>query len=138
MSQSPVTTERRPHRDRVIPTRNRWRSLPVNIFLFILIGLALFLGTCQGVQSLGWWSTLGGGTGSEKATITGTNPEEIKGWMTIKQVIDAYKVTPEEFFKQFNIPAGTSPETPLNQLEKIVEGFSVTTVRDWLKVRAAK
>jgi hypothetical protein len=123
---------------RVIPTRNQWQSLPVNIFLFSLVGLALFMGTCQGAQTMGWWSTSGGGGDNQQAGPTGADSSEIKGWMTIKQVIDAYKLTPDEFYKHFKIPAGTPSDTPLNQLEKIAEGFSVTTVREWLAARVKK
>ena len=125
--------------DRVVPTNNKWRSLNVNIYLFTLIGLLLFLGTCQASQSMGWWSTSGKVTSTgEKVTATGTNPAEIKGWMTIKEVIAAYKIPWEEFSKQFNIPADTSLDSPLSSLEAAAPGFSVTNLRTWLTQRMKK
>jgi hypothetical protein len=125
--------------DRVVPTHNRWRSLNVNIYLFTLIGLLLFLGTCQASQSMGWWSTSGKITSTgEKVTATGTDPAEIKGWMTIKEVLAAYKIPWEEFSKQFNIPPGTSLDSPLSSLEALAPGFSVTNLRTWITERMKK
>jgi len=126
-------------RDRVISTRNRWRSLNVNIYLYMLIGLLLFLGSCQAAQAMGWWSTSGKTTSTgEKITATGTDPSEIKGWMTVKEVIEAYDVSWEEFSTQFDIPADTPLTTPLKDLENITPGFSVDSVRTWLTERMKK
>lgn len=126
-------------RDRVIPTHNTWRSLRVNIYIYMFIGILLFLGTCQTAQSMGWWSTSGKVTSTgEKITATGTDPSEIKGWMTIKEVIEAYKIPWEEFSQQFNIPPDTPLDSPLNTLEKINPDFSVTKLRDWLTERMQK
>ncbi len=126
-------------RARVIPTHNSWRSLRVNIYLYAVIGLLLFLGSCQASQSMGWWSTSGKVTSTgEQVTATGADPSEIKGWMTIKEVLDAYKVPWEEFSKQFNVPADTSLDSPINTLEKSAPGFSVTNLRTWLTERMKK
>lgn len=124
---------------KVMPTRNRWKSLNVNIFIYMLVGMMLFFGTCAGAQSAGWWSTSGKVkiTG-EKVTATGVDPAEIRGFMTIREVLSAYNVTWDEFRQQFNLSTETSLDSPLNTLEQAAPGFSVTNVRTWLTQRIKK
>lgn len=121
----------------VVPTKNKWRSWRVNIFVYMLIGLILFFGSCQGAHLAGWWNTSGKiSVTGEAIKATGANPAEIRGFMTIQEVLTAYKVTWEEFSKKFNLPADTALSSPLNTLEKVSPDFSVTKLRDWLTERA--
>jgi hypothetical protein len=83
---------------RVIPTNNRWRSWRLNIFAYMMIGLFLFLGSCGGAQLAGWWSTSGKvSLTGETIKATGADPAEIRGFMTIREVLTAYNVTWQEF-----------------------------------------
>lgn len=124
---------------KVVPTQNRWKSVNINIFVYMVIGLLLFLGTCGVAQSMGWWSTSGKvKVTGENVTVTGANPAEIRGFMTIREVIVGYNVTWEEFREQFNLPPETSLDSPLNTLEKLSPDFSVTNVRNWLTQRSLK
>jgi len=70
------------------PTRpRRWRSLRLNLYLYAALVLALFLGTIQAAKLAGVWSTSGKVTASgEQVQITGADPAEVKGWMTVKDV----------------------------------------------------
>lgn len=120
---------------RVIPTHNRWRSIKVGLFVYGIISLVIFLAIIQVAQALDFWSTSGGGGGGAKVAVTGTDPAEIKGWMTIKEVMTAYNLPVEEFYNQFKIPPGTPIETPMKDIEKVVPGFSVDSVRTWLTER---
>ena len=121
----------------VIPTNNKWRSWRVNIFVYMLIGLILFFGSCEGAQVAGWWNTSGKvSVTGETIKATGANPAEIRGFMTIQEVLTAYNVTWEEFYKKFNLPKDTELTSPLNTLEKKSADFSVTKLRDWLIERA--
>jgi hypothetical protein len=123
----------------VIPTHNKWRSWRVNIFLYMLIGLILFFGSCEGAQLAGWWNTSGRvSITGEPIIATGADPAEIRGFMTIQEVLTAYNVTWEEFSKQFNIPPETDLSSPLNTIEKVAPEFTVTKLRDWLTERAKK
>ena len=122
---------------KVTPTQNRWRSWKVNIFVYMLIGLFLFIGSCQVAHLAGWWNTSGKvSVTGETITATGANPAEIRGFMTIQEVLTAYKVTWEEFSQKFNLPADTALSSPLNTLEKVSADFSVTKLRDWLIEKA--
>jgi hypothetical protein len=124
---------------RVIPTNNPFHSLKINNYLFAVLGLVLLLGTCQTAKALDFWSTSGKVTASgEAVTLTGSDPNEIKGWVTIKQIMVAYKVSWEEFSLKFNIPTGTNQDTALKDLENVVPGFSLTAVRAWLQEAKAR
>ena len=116
----------------------RRRSIRVNPAIYAALVLVLFLGGIESAKLAGVWSTTGKLTASgEQVQITGTDPAEIKGWMTIEQVITAYKVPKQQFYAQFMIPADLPVTTPLKDIEPIVPAFSVAAVRDWLAARAA-
>lgn len=119
------------------PTQpHRWRRVRVSLHLYAAVVLVLFLGTVQAAQRAGFWSTSGKVTaGGAQVQITGTDPAEVKGWMTISAVITAYRVPKEEFYAQFGLPADLAPDTPLKEIEPIVPDFSVTAVRAWLAER---
>jgi hypothetical protein len=126
------------HRGRLIPaaTHPRWRSIPVNAFLYAGLMLALFLVPILASQALGVWTTSGKLTGAgERISATGADPAEIKGWMTIQEVAAAYGFEVAEFRARFVTPAETPAATPLKDLEKVVPGFSVEDVRAWLRER---
>jgi hypothetical protein len=116
----------------------RWRSVRVNLAIYAALVLVLFLGVIESAKLAGVWSTSGKLTASgEQVQITGADPAEIKGWMTVDDVITAYHVPKEQFYAQFQIPADLPVTTPLKDIEPIVPDFSVTAVRDWLAARAA-
>jgi hypothetical protein len=133
------SNEMKTNSPRVIPTKNRWRSWRVNIFLYMMVGLILFFGSCEGARIAGWWSTSGKiSVTGETITATGADPAEIRGFMTIQEVLKAYNVTWEEFYKKFNLPLDTELTSPLKTLEKKSADFSVTKLRDWLAERRGK
>ena len=116
----------------------RWGSIRVNLVIYAILVLVLFLGVIESAKLAGLWSTSGKLTASGEAVqITGTDPAEVKGWMTINDVITSYKVPKEQFYAQFAIPADLPVTTPLKDIEPIVPDFSVASVRDWLAARAA-
>ncbi len=121
------------------PSRpQRWRSIHVNLALYAALVLTLFLGVIETARLAGVWSTSGKLTASgEQVQITGADPAEIKGWMTIADVITAYHVPKEQFYAQFALPADLPITTPLKEIEPLVPDFSVTAVRDWLAARPA-
>lgn len=126
----------RPRLPTPVPTSRRWKSTSVNALAYAALGLVLFLGTIQIGQLTGIWATSGRPTATGQAVVvTGADPDEIKGWMTIQQVSDAYGVSIAEFDQKFDIPPSTPPTTALKDLEKVAPNFSVTEVRTWLSER---
>jgi|WetSurMetagenome_2_1015567.scaffolds.fasta_scaffold23961_2 hypothetical protein len=121
-----------------VVTSRSWKSWRVNIFVFMCIGLLLFLGTCEGAQLMGKWSTATRKilAGSTVSSSNGANPAEVKGSMTIQAVLTTYNVSWEELSKQFNIPADTPSNSQLKTLEAVAPDFSVDKLRTWLTERA--
>lgn len=102
--------------------------------VFGVLVLALFFGTIFTFQAAGFWSISGKVTSSgEKVAPTGADVSEIKGWMTLEQVVAAYQVPADEIFTHFNLPAKTSLTVQLKSLES--ETFSVEDLRVYLQER---
>ena len=103
-------------------------------FLYGVLVLALFFGVIGGAKAAGSWAVSGKLTGTgEKVQPTGTNVEEIKGWMTLDDVSTAYKVPLPEILAAFDLPADTPGSAQLKSLESPT--FSPRNLRDWLAAR---
>lgn len=108
--------------------------MKVNPFIYGALILVLFFGVIGGAKAAGVWSVSGKLTSSgEKALPTGTNPDEIKGWMTLDDVAKAYNVPVAEILARFNLPADTPGSAQIKSLES--DTFSTTNLRTWLKER---
>jgi hypothetical protein len=129
-----------PQSDRVVPTRpRRWRSIQLNLYVYVVVALLVFVSAVPLAQAANFWSVSGKLTGTgQKVAATGLDPAEIKGWMKISEVIAAYNVPQADFYAAFSLPADMPLDTPLNTIEKVVTGFSVDKVRTWLTARAPK
>ena len=109
----------------------------VNPFTFGVMVLVLFLGTIIVAQAAGFWSVSGKVTsGGEKIAATGTNPDEIKGWMTLDEVSRAYAVSREELTRQFSLPQDLDFTKQIKDLES--DSFSPEKLRAWLKQRLTR
>jgi hypothetical protein len=95
----------------------------------ILLIVAL-LGTVVAAQAIGKWSV----SGRDTVDITKLAPADLKGWMTLQQVVDGLGISQSELYAIGNIPAETAPTTALKDMEAVV---SVTTLRDKLTARFA-
>ena len=109
----------------------------VNPFVFGALVLAIFLGTIVGAQAAGLWSVSGKvGAGGEQVVVTGTNVEEIKGWMTLGDVSKAYNIPVADIVAAFDQPADTDPAKQIKDMES--DKFSPTNLRTWLKERLSQ
>lgn len=120
------------------PTHRPRRSLHVSGLAYAALVLVLFFGSIQVAQYAGLWSVSGklapdGGP----VQLSGADPAEIKGWMSVQQVLDAYPVDQAALYARFGIPADVPASTPLKELEALAEGFSVTDLRAWVAEQAA-
>lgn len=114
------------------------RSLHVSGLAYAALVLVLFFGSIQAAQYAGLWSVSGKLTpDGAPIQLSGADPAEIKGWMTIQQVLDAYPVEQAALYERFGVPADVAPSTPLKDLEAIAESFSVTDLRAWVAEQAA-
>ena len=120
----------------VTPTMARGRSIVLHPYVYAALGLLLLFGTIQFSKAIGFWTTSGRVTGTGAAVVlTGNDPLEIKGWMTIEQVATAYQVTPAELKAGTGIPTDVPDSTALREVERLAPSFSAQRVRDWLLAR---
>jgi hypothetical protein len=106
----------------------------INPFVYGFLVLVIFFGAIGGAKAAGVWSVSGKLTSTgEKVLPTGTNPDEVKGWMTLADVSKAYGVPEAEILAAFELPADTPATTQIKDLE--TDTFSTTNLRTWLKER---
>jgi hypothetical protein len=105
----------------------------INPFLSPIVFIVALLGSVVVAQGAGVWST----SGRTAVTTDQLAPADIKGWMTLQQVIDGTGVPPAELYALVNIPPDVPPATALKDLEGIVPGFEITVLRDALTARQA-
>ena len=108
--------------------------MKVNPFVFGIVILAVFFGVIAGAKAMGAWSVSGKLTSSgEKLAPTGQSVDEIKGWMTLGDVTEAYNVSLSDILAEFELPADTPETAQLKALES--DTFSVTSLRAWIAVQ---
>ena len=141
-----------------VPTTPRLRSALVPVWAYALVIVAVFAGSILVGRDLGWFATTGRGNGSlgvaESSSLAGPGrgtgqgaesgervaptagavPEDVKGWMTVQQVLDAFPVTKAALYQRFGIPADTPTTTTLSTLKEAggISGFDIPTLRTWL------
>jgi hypothetical protein len=109
----------------------------LNPVAYGIIVITVFMGTILVSQMAGFWSTSGKVTASgERVQPGGTNVDEIKGWMTIGEIVDAYDVPLDEVLRAFDLPADTPPGQQIKELES--DTFSPASLRTWLKERMSQ
>jgi hypothetical protein len=103
----------------------------VNPFFMPVIVLVLLLGTIVVAQAAGIWST----SGRTSVDLGQMTPADIKGWMTIQQVMDGFSISQSDLYALAGIPADVPPSTVLKDLEPLIPGFEISTLRDALTAR---
>ncbi len=101
----------------------------INPFFMPILLIVGLLGTTFTAQALGIWST----SGRDAVDVNNLTPADIKGWMTLQQVIDGLKISQKDLYEIGGIPNETLPATALKDLEAVV---SVTTLRERLTAKA--
>lgn len=141
-----------------VPTSPRLHSVHLPTWAFALVIVAVFAGSIVVARDLDWFSTTGRGStslgateagspsapgtgsgeGSESAgrvaPAAGADPDDVKGWMTVQQVLDAFPVTEAALYERFGIPPGTATDTTLSSLKESgdLSGFDIPLLRAWL------
>jgi hypothetical protein len=94
----------------------------LNKFVMPVVVIVTLLGSVAVAQLLGWWLP--------SVDVNAMNtPDQIRGWMTLQQVSDQFKIPQEILYEKLAIPADVPPTTPLRDLEGQVTAFEVDTVR---------
>ncbi len=103
----------------------------VNVFVMPVLVIVALFGTVFGAQAMGAWTT-SGRVAIDPQTMTAA---DLKGWMTLQDVMDGLEISQADLYAAGKIPADVPSSTALNKLEALVPGFSVTTVRNALQAR---
>ena len=111
--------------------------MKINPVIYGIAILVIFFGTIGVAQATGMWSISGKVTATgEKVELTSSNPDDIKGWMTIGDVATNFGIPLPELLQAFALPADTPATTAIKDLES--DAFSTTNLRTWLTERTAK
>ena len=100
----------------------------LNPFFLPLLAMGALLGSVLVAQAQGQWSI----SGRTAVDLQSLAPEDLKGWMTLQQVMDGLGIAQADLYALMNIPADVPPSTALKDLEAIVEGFEVSLLREKL------
>ena len=103
----------------------------INPFFVPIILIVALFGTVFTAQAMGQWTT----SGKDAVNLEKLAPADLKGWMTLQQVVDGLKISQEDVYTAGKIPAEVPLTTALKDLEAIVPGFSVTGLRDAIAAR---
>lgn len=125
-----------------VPTSPTHRSRPLPVRLYAGGALLLAVALLVGAQQLGWYGTSGRGNagegeGGRVALTSGQSIGlDVKGWMTVQDVLDAFPVTRDALYAQFSLPASTPTDSRLGELSEASGGtFDIPALRDWLDGR---
>lgn len=102
--------------------------MKINPFLAPAIVIVVLIGSVLSAQALGAWST----SGRTAVNLQQLAPADIKGWMTLQQVMDGLNLTQTELYTLANVPPDVPTSTALKDLESLVPGFEVSTLREAL------
>jgi hypothetical protein len=119
-----------------VPTTPRLRARWAPLWALGLAMVALLTLLLVGANLAGWMTTMGRGNATtvEQVDPTGSDPQEIKGWMTIQAVLDSYPVTKAALYKKFTIPADTPTSVELREVMENTPGstLEIPALRTWL------
>lgn len=104
-------------------------------YLIPLLGIGLMVLVVMLAMVSGYWATTGrqvagGEAGGGQGVLSpgGLAPDGLKGWMTIQEACIGLGCGVADFLAIQGLPAATSPETMLRELESM--GTTMTVVRE--------
>ena len=132
-----------PRGRRPIPTgtRLRTRSVPVAAYVAALLVLPSLV--VAGSMGAGWWATTGttvsavaggaSGDGEGDVPAQAVAPADVKGSMTVQQVVDAFPaISAAQILAEFGAAPSTSGSTQLKTLVEAGDGMDIPALRTWL------
>jgi hypothetical protein len=118
------------------PTSPSHASRRISPLAYVGVLLVLVGALLAGSQAIGWFRTTGqmsSSSGEHVAPAAGADTSEIKGWMTLQQILDAYPVSAGALYAHLGISTATDPSTTLSELkESGVGAVDVPALRAWI------
>ena len=102
--------------------------MSVNRYWMPVIIVTALLGTVLGSQALGLWAV----SGRSDANLNNLTPDTIKGWMTLQQVADGMNLPVDIIYELASLPTDITPNTALKDIEGLIDGFEISTLREGL------
>jgi hypothetical protein len=99
----------------------------VNKYIAPILVMVTLFGSYVVAQATGFWAV----SGKEMIDLGNmASSTEIRGWMTLEQVAQGFDIPQAQFYLSLGIPADIPASTALKDLEGLIVGFEVTTVRE--------
>lgn len=120
------------------PARNRSRSLPV--LIYVGGSIALIISLIAGSMQLGWFNSSGridAKTGKAIELTSSSVGADIKGWMTLDQVVQGFGLDRAELYAVFGIPSTVDASSSLGELSEAGLGIEIPALRAWIDARAS-
>ena len=104
------------------------KAIRVNAYLLPVLAVLALLGSVGLAKAAGVWQT----SGRDEVMLDANgqpDPAGIKGWMTLSGVSETYGVPLETLYTMLGAGPELSPDTELKELEGLLPGMSVSTLR---------
>ncbi len=90
----------------------------INLWVVAIAGLVIYFGTILTANLTGYWKQLP----DDVTEAVGGNPNNIRGWMTLKQVSTEFKIPLREIYKNIGVTIDQLPEdTKIKEMEDILK-----------------
>jgi len=134
-----------PRGRRAVPTQTRLRTRRIPVAMYIAALLLLPTLMVAGFISAGLWAnaettaTTQAGTQAGESAAAPAAPADVKGSMTIQQVVDAFPpITAAQILGKLGAPLNTPPSTQLKTLVESGNSIDIPTLRTWLQEQGAR
>lgn len=114
-------------KDGCLETRQFKRTLKPTLVITMVI--VIFFSGILVSKSIGIYNTLP----EPIPASTTINVEEIKGYMTLKEVATGLKIDIKDLYEKLGIPKNVSEETKFKEVKNYIDGFTVEKAKDILK-----
>lgn len=123
-----------------VPTNAKLKNGRIPVILYSAVSIVLIAALVVGAKAMGWYGTSGKVNASTGEAITlGPNSvgADIKGWMTVQQVLDGFSLKKETLYSKFSIPSTVSTKTTVGSLSEEISTFELPALREWIDARDA-
>ena len=141
-----------PRGRRAVPTQTRLRTRRIPVAMYIAALLLLPTLMVAGFMSAGLWANAETSATTQSGTQAGAPsaesgasaaapaaPADVKGSMTIQQVVDAFPpITAAQILGKLGAPLNTPPSTQLKTLVESGNSIDIPTLRTWLQEQGAR
>jgi hypothetical protein len=105
--------------------------MTVNKFFLPIAVLAGLFAAYALASATGFWNV----SGKTMIDVTSLeSSEDVRGWMTLQQIADGYRIDPGMLYTILELPIDIPPSTALKDIEGLLPDFEVTIVKERLAV----